>query len=582
MGNDLFDNLKARTSGLRRTFNLRNHAKRYISAFSYIKSLPFNRSSFASFLRIAAPQISPYPSQQNRITHEFGLDPRAAFDFWRNELATHKEAYSALGNLYRPDQCISSAEFARAYVKQRGVNMSYVGEAPNWEDLSRLPAFWAQKYLAYNCFPLVLSILEKGFATYPSCLDELNRGALASSSCAYIINGSPCIAYLFERSKNELNSIICGGPYGMILATCTIKSGSAKIRWFGGEMDGPRSLQSHIDEVELFARQLLGQRANVARHLSRHQLSSLPPLCLFGNYNSMGHYIWNELPLLSNADKLPQSLHIAVGEFDFANLMKSHNSATKCFLDPAEITDITHSLAHDQVHLSARALVILSDIFSIGKQETKAVIHEHLDRLAATNTAAKTTINRLTVAIGLRITGSRQFLSTVKLIELIDSVFEDRNLQPFYYLDGYTKLPARPGFISSPSPSEAIAVKGITKSIPASILDRIIPYTIPTMADKRIILESCLCGFFPIGSSAIFQGWLTSIPAFYFDDGRYYNEFVQQDYICNYLKNSCYFIDPSLFCADPARDGYGIADSLALRDYLKLKIGLLLEEHCIV
>ncbi len=552
---------------------------RRMRALSYMSSRHFNLPVVVASIWAATRKSEVQPECKSRISHELGLDPRAAFDFWKNELILYKEAYAAFKKSFEPEEYILSKEFAKSYIIQRGVNISYVIDGLYGEDISRLPAFLVQRDVAFNCFPLVLSILEKGFATYPSCLDEQNRSLLTSSACAIIINGGPHIAYLFKRSDSEINSIIFGGCYGMILATCTIKSSRAKIRWFGSETDGPRSLQAQIDSVEKLARQILAQQSSIAREISRHKPSRLPPLCLVGHFNSLGHYIWNELPLLSIVDKLPKPLHVAVGDYDFANFLHSHNSAAKFSLGCTDISDIAHSLVDEQVHLSLRPLVILKDIFSIGKQETKAVIHQHLDRLADGTGAAKSAINHLTIAIGLRITGARRFLSTVDLIRLIDSIFDDKNLQPSYYLDGYTMMPARPGFNSSASALEASAVEALIGGIPAPISDRIIPYRIPTMADKRIILESCLCGFFPIGSSAILQGWLTSIPAFYFDDGRYYKEFVQQDYVCNHLKDSCYFIEPRLFCSDPAKDGYGISDSLALRDYLKLKIGILLDEH---
>jgi hypothetical protein len=579
MRKPLLGNLNTSISRLYRALNCEKHLKRYMRALSYIASRHFDLPAIAASIRPATRECEAQPECKSRITHEFGLDPHGAFHFWRNELSSFEEAYAVLKKSNDPDECLFSKEFAETYTKQREVNISYACDGLYGNDLSRLPALLVQRDAAFNCFPLVLSILEKGFATYPSCLDEHNRPPIASSICACTINGGPHIAYLFKRSESEINSIIFGGYYGMILATCTIKSGSARIRWFGSEIDGPRSLQSQIDAVEKLAQQILDQHISIVRQISRHRLSSLPPLCLVGHFNSIGHYIWNELPLLSIVDQFPKPLHIAVGEYDFANLLESVNSASKCYLGRTEINGIAHSLADDHVYYSLRPLVILKDIFSLGKQETKAVIHEHLDRLADNNSFARTTINRLTVAIGLRITGARQFLSTVELIKLIDSVFEEISLQPSYYLDGYTLMPPHPSFNLSTSSLEAIAVEGLIGKIPARILDRVIPYTNPTMADKRIVLEACLCGFYPIGSSAIFQGWLTSIPAFYFDDGRYYKEFVQQDYLCNYLKNSCYFIEPNLFCADPAKDGYCIGDSFALRNYLKQKICFLLEEH---
>ncbi len=568
--------LKTSTSRLYRVFNCEKHLRQFKKVFSYMASNHFNLSSFAASIGSAASKYETQPEPISRITHEFGLDPHDAFESWRNGLIFPEDTYVDLKKTFEPDECILSKEFSDSYIKQRGVSLAYV----SGDDLFRLPAFLVQRDVTYNCFPLVLNILEKGFATYPSCLDEHNRPPITSSICACSIHhGGPYIAYLFKRSESEINSIILGGPYGMILATCTFEFGSTKIRWFGGEMDGPRSLQSHIEAVEKLAQQILVQQTSIAKQIEKFRLSTLPPLCLVGHFGNIGHYLWNELPLLGIIDKLPKTLHIAVGEYDFANIFESVNSATKWYLGRTEINGIAHSLAEDHVHFSLRSLVVLKDIFALGKPETKAIIHEHLRRLEGNNWNTNTTIKPITVVIGLRVTGARQFFSTAELIMLIDSVFDEKDIQPSYYLDGYTLMPPHPSLNLSPPPSEAIAVEELLRSIPNQISDRIIPYTNPAMADKRVVLDACFCGFFPIGSSAIFQGWLTNLPAFYFDDGRYYREFVQQDYICNYLKTSCYFIEPNLFCADPSSDGYCIGDSVALRSYLKSKLDFLLEER---
>ena len=572
--------LKTSTSRLYRVFNCQKHLRRFKKAFSYMASDHFDLASFAASISPAACRYETQTEHISRITHDFGLDPHDAFDFWRNGLILYEDTYVDLIKINQPEECILSKDFAESYITQRGINISYVSDDLYGDDLSRLPAFLVQRDVAFNGFPLVLSILEKGFATYPSCLDEHNRPPITSSICACTIHhGGPYIAYLFKRSESEINSIILGGPYGMILATCTFEFGSAKILWFGGEIDGPRSLQSHIDAVEKLAQQILVQQTSIAKQIEKYRLSTLPPLCLVGHFGNIGHYLWNELPLLGIIDKLPKTLHIAVGEYDFANIFESVNSATKCYLGRTELNGIAHSLAEDHVHFSLRPLVILKDIFALGKQETKAIIHEHLRRLEGNNWNTNTVISPLTVAIGLRVTGARQFFSTAELIMLIDSVFDEKGLQPSYCLDGYTLMPPHPGFSLSTSPLEAIAVEELLRKIPTPLSDRLIPYTNPSMEEKRTVLDACFCGFFPIGSSAIFQGWLTDVPAFYFDDGRYYKEFVQQDYICNYLKNSCHFIEPSHFCSDPVKDGYCIGDSIALRNYLKQKISFLLAEY---
>lgn len=507
---------------------------------------------------------------------ESNIDPSPALDYWRRGLSTYQGAYETIQAAFTPSEHLFSKDYALKYVNQR-TDSSYP------RDMTLLTTHLVGRDQAFNCLPLMLYILEKGHATFPSCLDKEGRTALHSSACISINHaGGPHIAYVFKRSNQELNSLIFGGVYGMILATCSTTPMGSKVRWFGDEKQGPRSLPSQIEAVEKLASHLLANIGNMITHVSSRQYSSLAPLCLAGHYNSLGHYIWNELPLLGLIDCLPRALNIAIGEHDFANIHDSDNKSPKSILSRVEMNGVHGSLSADHVYTSSRPLLILKDIFALGKPNIKDSINSHLAKLANPDGILSKHIQiaeqTFVVAIGLRITGRRSFASTSELIQILDTISTRMNINISFYLDGFSQPPERPYKSTNVESSEQAAVNDLLASLPESVRDKCLPYVTPTLADKRLLLNKCFCGFFPIGSSAIFQGWLTDIPAFYYDDGRYFNQFIEQDYICNSIKKNCFFMRPSLFAPDTNEDGFRIDNHEAVAEYLETHVLALLQE----
>ena len=503
------------------------------------------------------------------MNHSFGYDAGQAFAWWSDRLSSYRSTCDQLKRAFTPDEHLFSKEFASSYVDQR-TDQSYS------RDMSLLTPHLVQRDVDFNCYPLMLYILEHGFATFPECLDEAGRPELHSSVCLSIINpGGPHIAYLFKRSEHELNSLIFGGAYGMLLAKCSITPQGATVQWFGNESQGPRSLSTQHDAVEKLVNHLFQCRGRLIEYVGSCQYSSLPPLCLCGHYASLGHYIWNELPLIGLLEHFPSPLHIAIGEHDFADIYQSSNRSPKVVLTRVEMNGISHALNEDHVYTSSRPLIILKDVFAIGKSFIKKAVTKHLENISCSDGILSEYIDisrhSLVVSIGLRITGRRRFNSISELMQILDSIFTDRDLSVKYYLDGYTALPARPSKTITPFPSEQIAVQELMLSLPKDISDKCLPYVVPALADKWQLFNHAFCGFYPIGSGSSIPGWITDMPTFYFDDGRFYNQNIDQDFICNSLKTQNYAINPNLF-KDNEDGSFSIASHDGLREYLDMHI----------
>jgi hypothetical protein len=500
------------------------------------------------------------------MNNHVGIQPEQAFSYWKSRLLKYKKAYTEIEKIYSPPDSLLSPEFSSAYLEDR-IDCAYE------RDMSLLARFIIERDGRFNCLPLMLYILEKGYATFPHFLDEQRRPDINSSACISVVHaGGAYIAYLFQRPNEEINSLMFGGTYGMILATSTIAPNQSKINWFGEEDQGPRSLQPQCEAVQKLNDYIVSNREPLLRFLAYSQYSSLPPVCLVAHYNSLGHYIWNELPLVALVNHLPEPLCIGVGEYDFADIFSIGSSSATEMLTTLEMNGVHSALSEKHIFISPRPLIVLKDVFGIGHQAVKSKIYKHLDKCPCPNGALSSHIeiarDNIVVVIGLRIVGARRFRSTPQLVSIIDSVFSELGLNAYYYFDGFSSLPQRPSKNNLPSTTEGSAVSGLLSDLPESIRSKCLPYQVPTLAEKRKLLNSTICGFFPIGSSAIFQGWLTNIPAYYFDDGRYTNQFVEQDYLCNSHKNNCQFLDPSLFAPCEDAEGFLIHNENSLKAFI--------------
>jgi hypothetical protein len=514
------------------------------------------------------------------VNQSFGHDLIPAVAWWKSQLTNYKPAFDQFEKAYLPDSRLTSKEFALRYVNQRTDN-NYP------RDMTLLPPYLMQRDVNFNCLPLMFYILEKGYATFPSCLDVDRRPDLHSSVCLSICHqGGPYIAYVFKRSEQELNSLVFGGVYGMILAKCIIKPEEASVQWFGAEAaegvkaQGPRILKDHHYVVEKMANYLLQAREKLIEHVSACQFSDLPPLCLVGHYKNIGHYIWNELALIGLLDHLPLPLHIAVGEYDFADFYFSKTNSVKVILTRVQMNGVFRSLNQDHVYISPQPLIILKDIFALGKKYVKDAVKAHLDIIASPSGNLSDYIQlaekSMIVVIGLRLQAFRRFNSTSEFMQILDSIFVQHQLDIFYYLDGYSIRPSRPYKSTNNLTPEHASVKELLRSLPEAVMHKCLPYVVPTIADKRQLFNRSLCGFYPIGSGLLLPGWLTELTTFSFDGGKLFHQLAEQDFICNSAKDNCFFLKPSFFKTEDD-NSFSIADASALKEYLEIHIADLLK-----
>jgi hypothetical protein len=518
----------------------------------------------------------------------FNLDHLSAIEFWQTNLCIYKDAFDKIKSLYEPPPSLSLSETSQKFRQSRIGDIVDSGNPKysRWHrDLSFLPQAMFNRCGIYNPLPLCLYILEHKYATLPSCLDPYNRQALNSSLCISInVNcGGEHIAYIFRRSDLEIQALMFGGILGVLTAVVTVNPDETILHWFGSDAHEPHGCHLNTPPIRKLVSYLESHVTFLTQYIRKSPISVPEPLCLVGYYESVGHYIYNELPTLAILKTLPSPISVATGDFDYCNIHYADSHHKFQALSCMEMHGISPNPIDSSIYFSPRPLVLFKDEFSIGNPDVKKIVVDHLRRVSnpfgVLSSHLEEADNSLVVILGIRESVRRQFKSFGSFLEMIDNVFAAYALKPLYYLDG---LSAPPRSLSSGplQVDDGLGLQKLIESIPEHIRCRLMDYVIPCLEDKFLIYEKAFCGFFQWGSGSMFPTYFTSLPTFCY--GHFDYNVVSLEYINNSERDHLHFLDPTFFEStnesNPQAD-FNISKPVELNKYLEDRLGELLKKR---
>jgi hypothetical protein len=517
----------------------------------------------------------------------FNLDHVSAIEFWQSSLRDYKSAYEKISKIYEPLSSLSLGETSQRFRQSRIGDIVDSGKPRDarWHrDLSFLPQAMFNRCGIYSPLPLCLYVLEHKCATLPSCLDPYKREPLSSSLCISInVNcGGEHIAYIFRRSDSEIQALMFGGILGVLTAVVTVSLDETILHWFGSKTHEPYECHLNTPPIKKLISYLESQATHLSQYIRKNPISIREPLCLVGYYDSVGHYIYNELPTLAILKTLPFPISVATGDFDYCNINYFNSQHKFQALSCMEMHGISPNPNDSYIYFSPRPLVLFKDEFSIGNPDVKKIVIDHLREISNPHGVLSAHLveaeNSLVVILGIRESVRRQFVSFGSFIEMIDNIFAAYALKPLYYLDG---LSAPPRSLSS-GPlqlDDGLGLQKLINSIPEHIRPRLMDYVIPSLEDKLLIYERGFCGFFQWGSGSMFPTYFSSLPTFCYGHSDY--NVVSLEYINNSQRDHIHFLDPTFFEptneSNPQTD-FKISRPVDLNKYLEDRLGKLVKD----